>query len=238
MVDINCISREFEKININIHKFNYVNIVLILIASIFASFGLLTNNVQVIIGSKIIGLALIPFISLCIIIISLDSNKIIKSGVNCIVFILICILISIFIGFCSLYKQYIIEPTTEMISHTNFKFKNVYLELLLSFIAGIGVYYAVIKTSILALVGLILVVSIIPSICNLGLFYGMALHEYVVVKDIDNSNSSSNSKNSNVIKIEKINSYINSGNQSIFIFFVNIFGVFCGFLTMFLFNCL
>lgn len=36
-----------------------------------------------------------------------------------------------FFGFCSLYKQYIIEPTTEMISHTNFKFKNVYLELLL-----------------------------------------------------------------------------------------------------------
>lgn len=44
MSDINCIYREFEKININIHKFNYINIVLIIIASIIASFSLLTNN--------------------------------------------------------------------------------------------------------------------------------------------------------------------------------------------------
>ena len=149
-----------------------------------------------------------------------------------------------FVGFCSLYKQYIIEPTTEMISHTNFKFKNVYLELLLSFITGIGIYYAVIKTSILALVGLILVVSIIPSICNSGLFYGMALDENlfmlkenIVIQDtyID---SGGNRNSDDKSKIEKISSYINSGNQSIFIFFVNIAGVFCGFLTMFLFNCL
>ena len=223
MVDINCISREFAKINISIHKFNHANIVLIVIASIVASFGLLTNNLQVILGSKIIGLALIPFISLCIIIISLNSNKIIKSGSNCIAFILICIVVSMLVGFCSLYNKYITEPSTEMISHTNFKFKNLYLELLLSFIAGICIYYSIIKTSIVALVGLILVVSIIPSICNSGLFYGMALHQYLLT-DIDIS--------------KKINSYINSGNQSISVFFVNIAGVFFGFLTMFLVNCL
>ena len=46
MGDINFISREFEKINISIHKFNHVNIVLILIASIIASFGLLSNNMH------------------------------------------------------------------------------------------------------------------------------------------------------------------------------------------------
>ena len=67
----------------------------------------------------------------------------------------------------------------------------------------------------------------------------MALHEYVVVKDKDiDIDIDIDNRSSNEIKIENIKSHINLGNQSIFIFFVNIAGVFCGFLTMFLFNCL
>jgi hypothetical protein len=62
----NCIRNQFQTLNINIHKFNYLNVGLIAIASIISSVALLTDNYQTVIASKIIGLAIIPFISLCI----------------------------------------------------------------------------------------------------------------------------------------------------------------------------
>lgn len=227
MVDINCIAREFEKINISIHKFNYVNVILIIISAIIASVGLLTNNYQSVIASKIIGLALIPFISLCIIIITLDVKKIIKAGANCFGFMAICLIIGMIIGMINAYKEYVIEPTPEMLSRAHFKYETIYLELFMSFIAGIGVYYAIVKTSIVALIGLILVISIIPALANAGLFYGMALYEH-----IKNNANNANTENS------KKDKYIDYGNHSFSLFLTNISGVFFGFLTMFLVNCL
>ena len=66
MINLNSINQEFEKLNINVHNFNHINVILIIIASIVASVGLLTNNYQSVIASKIIGLALIPFLSFSI----------------------------------------------------------------------------------------------------------------------------------------------------------------------------
>ena len=66
MAKLNTIHQEFEKLNINVHKFDHINVILIIIASIFASVGLLTNNYQSVIASKIIGLALIPYLSFAI----------------------------------------------------------------------------------------------------------------------------------------------------------------------------
>lgn len=222
MFDINCISNEFQKINISIHKFTFANIILLIIASIIGSVGLLTNNYQSIIASKIIGLALIPFISLCIIIISLDSKKIIKSGLNCISFFIICLIIGIIIGIINANRKYVNEPTYEMLSRAQYKYESFYLEVIISFIAGIGVFYAIIKTSVVALIGLILVISIIPAICNAGLFYGMAFYEYITETKINE-----NTKN-----------YINYGNHSLLLFLSNIFGVFLGFLITFLLHCI
>ena len=233
MVDINCIAREFEKININIHKFNYVNVILIVIAAIIASVGLLTNNYQSVIASKIIGLALIPFISLCIIIITLDMNKILQKGGNCIGFVLICIFVGMIAGILNAHNEFITEPTPEMLSRATFKYENIYLELFVSFVAGIGIYYAIVKTSIVALIGLILVVSIIPAITNAGLFYGMAFYEHITTTTIQN-----NIIQNTYTKNNKKDIYIDYGNNSMTLFFTDILGVFIGFLAMFLINCI
>ena len=248
MVDINCIAKEFEKININIHKFNYVNVILIVIAAIIASVGLLTNNYQSVIASKIIGLALIPFISLCIIIITLDMNKILKKGGNCIGFVLICIFVGMIAGMINSHYKFVVEPTPEMMSRANFKYENIYLELLVSFVAGIGVYYAIVKTSLVALIGLILVISRIPAITNAGLFYGMALYKHITTPITQNAitqnaitqNAITQNdiyENKEIYKKEK-DLYIDYGNHSMTLFISNIVGVFCGFLTMFLVNCI
>ena len=217
---INCIKKEFEKLNINIHSFSHVNIILVIIASILGSIGLLTNNYQTVIASKIIGLALIPFISLSIIILTGDIKLISTSLGKCILFVFICLIVGAIIGFINSYNNYVTEPTPEMMSRSNFKYHKFELELLVSFISGIGIYYSIVKTSIIAFIGLVLVVSIIPPICNAGILYGMSLHKYM--------------QNNTV----KHNEYITYGNNSFMLFAVDITGVFLGFLSVFVFNCL
>lgn len=217
---INCIKTEFEKLNINIHSFSHVNIILVIIASFLGSIGLLTNNYQTVIASKIIGLALIPFISLSIIILTGDIKLISTSLGKCILFVFLCLLVGAIIGFINSYNNYVTEPTPEMMSRSNFKYHKFSLELLVSFVAGIGIYYSIVKTSIVAFIGLVLVVSIIPPICNAGILYGMSLHNYM---------------QNNIVKH---NEYITYGNNSFMLFVVDITGVFLGFLSAFVFNCL
>ena len=176
---INCIKNEFQKLNINIHSFSNVNIILVIIASFIGSIGLLTNNYQTVIASKIIGLALIPFISLSIIILTGDIKLISNSLGKCILIVLLCLIVGIIIGIINSYNNYVTEPTSEMMSRANFKYNEFGLELLVLFLAGVGIYYSIIKTSIIAFIGLVLVVSIIPPICNAGLLYGMSLHNYI-----------------------------------------------------------
>lgn len=217
---INCIKNEFQKLNINIHSFTHVNIILVLISSFIGSIGLLTNNYQTVIASKIIGLALIPFISLSIIILTGDIKLISNSIGKCILFVFLCLLVGIIFGFINSYNNYVTEPTPEMMSRANFKYNEFGLELLISFVAGVGIYYSIIKTSIVAFIGLVLVVSIIPPICNAGLLYGMSLHNYM--------------QNN----LEKHNTYITYANSSFMLFVVDITGVFLGFLSAFVFNCI
>jgi len=217
MINLNSINQEFEKLNINIHNFNHINVILIIIASIVASVGLLTNNYQSVIASKIIGLALIPFLSFAILLFTLDKQKILNAVCTCIIFITVCLAVSMLIGMYNSHNQYVIEPTPEMLSRAHFKYENIYLELIMSFIAGIGIFYAIMKNSVVALIGLIFVISIVPAISNSGLFYGMAFYEHFIKRDPN---------------INKKNLYIDYGHHSIALFISNIVGALFGFIMM------
>lgn len=221
-----CIRDKFETLNINVHKFNYVNIILIIVASVISSLALLKDNYQTVIASKLIGLAIIPFISLCIMIIAGSKGEIIQSAGACAKFMLICLLVSGIIGFINLsYREYYAdstEPSMEMMIRAQFKYENIILELVMSGVAGVGIYYAIMKTSTIALVGLILAISIIPPLCNAGLFWGMT--GYMMLEG----------KNEN---IEKSNTYIDYGTNSFVIFASNITGMFLGFMIAFLASC-
>lgn len=220
-VDILCIQKEFQKLNININKFTSANIILIIIASIIGSVGLLTNNYQSVIASKIIGLALIPFIALCIVLLSGQLSEVYKKGLNCLIFFVLCLAISIIIGMINAGFDFVSEPTNEMKTRSTFKYENIGLELIISFIVGIGIYYSITKVSIVAFIGLLLVVSIIPPICNSGLLWGMTLLNSITGKNQD-----------------KHDLYLDYANHSMILFLSNISGVFLGFLTAFVFNCI
>ena len=217
----NCIKDQFAILNINVHKFNYSNIALIIVASIISSIALLTDNYQTVIASKIIGLAIIPFISLCIMIIAGSRADILHSATSCLVFMGVCLAVSGAIGFMNLMVQWKPEPTQEMMTRAAFKYESVWLELVMSGVAGVGIYYAIMKTSTIALVGLILAISIIPPLCNAGLFWGMHLHGMLGYDS------------ENMKKIE----YLEYGKHSFAIFASNIIGMFLGFMVAFLVSC-
>jgi hypothetical protein len=125
------------------------------------------------------------------------------------------------IGMYNSHNQYVEELTPEMLSRANFKYENIYLELIMSFIAGIGIFYAIIKNSVVALIGLIFVISIIPAISNSGLFYGMAFYEHFIKQDPN---------------INKKKLYIDYGHHSMALFISNIIGVIIGFTLMVFLN--
>ena len=226
----NCIQKQFETLNINVHKFNYANIALIIIASIMASIALLTDNYQTIIASKIIGLAIIPFMSLCIMIIAGSKSDVMNSATSCFIIMLLCLAISGMIGFINKTTQWKEQPTNEMLTRANFKYDNIWLEFVMSGVAGIGMYYAIIKTSVVALIGLILAISIIPPLCNAGLFWGM--HTYEMLGQFRNGNG--------IVPNQKENdehNYLEYGKRSFVIFASNITGMFFGFMAAFAASC-
>lgn len=220
----NCIQKQFTELNINVHKFNYVNLVLIVVASIISSVALLTDNYQTVIASKIIGLAIIPFISLCIMIIAGTRADILHSATSCLTFMCICLAVSGMIGFVNQMTQWKPEPTHEMMTRAMFKYESIWLELVMSAVAGVGIYYAIMKTSTIALVGLILAISVIPPLCNAGLFWGMHVYEMLGLENNENKN------------IDKNN--LEYGKHSFVIFASNITGMFLGFMMAFLVSCL
>ena len=227
----NCIQKQFATLNINVHKFNYANIALIIIASIISSIALLTDNYQSVIASKIIGLAIIPFISLCIMIIAGSSTDIIQSSTRCLIFMGLCLAVSGIIGFANKMTHWREKPANEMLSRAHFKFENIWLELVMSGIAGIGIYYAIMKTSTIALIGLIFAISIIPPLCNAGLFWGM--HLCNLLGQFWNDER----ENTNQFENSKTNNYIEYGIRSFAIFASNITGMFFGFMMAFAASC-
>lgn len=225
---LECITNNFEKLNMNIHSFTNANIILISIATLFSCIGIITNNYQSIIASKIIGLALIPFISLWLIMLSGNIYNIGLSFANIIIFVSVCLIISLIIGFYASHSQYIMEPTDEMIEYSKYKYQHVILEFIITIIAGIGIYYSIMKTSIIAFVGLLLVISIIPAISNAGLCYG--IHTYLSLF------ANNEYENNKMVLDDTIFLQYSIGSMKLFL--VDITGVFVGFITAFLINCI
>jgi hypothetical protein len=146
----------------------------------------------------------------------------------------LCLAVSGIIGFANNMIHWIEEPTHEMLSRAHFKFENIWLELVMSGIAGIGIYYAIIKTSTIALIGLIFAISIIPPLCNAGLFWGMHCFNL-----INNSSSLEYISNNDIESMNTTDSkYLEYGKNSFVIFVSNITGMFLGFMVAFVISCL
>ena len=78
---------------------------------------------------------------------SLNIKQISLSALNCIIFFLICLVVSFLIGVINSYSKYITVFESDTIDRLNVKNKNYYLDFIMAFIAGIGIYFSVIKNN-------------------------------------------------------------------------------------------
>jgi hypothetical protein len=207
-----------NSININIYGFNITNIFLIIIGTIISCIGLIRNNQITVLASKVIGLIFIPFLAFTIFLLINDKTNCINSIFNILYIVIIAITISMGIGYFIESNKIIDEPTSEMFSRINYRY--LIIDFIIAILCGIGLIFAITKKSIIAVIGLLIIVTIKPALANAGLCYGIAANKYI------NANSHSNSQ----LQTQEYKKYIEYGNNSLKLFATNIIGLIIGLL--------
>jgi Na+/H+ antiporter NhaC len=122
------------------------------------------------------------------------------------------------IGYFIESNKIIDEPTSEMFSRINYRY--LIIDFIIAILCGISLIFAITKKSIIAVIGLLIIVTIKPALANAGLCYGIAANKYI------NANSHSNSQ----LQTQEYKKYIEYGNNSLKLFATNIIGLIIGLL--------
>ena len=90
----------------------------------------------------------------------------------------------------------------------NFKKNFFSIEFLIAIISGFGMYFAIMESNMMTILGFIIVFAILPPIANTGLNYGMYFNGNPEMKNIEN--------------------YLNYGNNSFKLCMINLLGIIIG----------
>jgi len=202
------IDKQLEKYKINIFKLNYINIIFLIIAGIICSSGLLLNNPDYILASSIISVIINPMIAISFLITTNNLGKLPKTLVEAFILLSITLLISFIIGYFNAKYKYVSEPTYQMLLRSNFKTNLFSIEFFIAIISGFGMYFAIMKSNMMTILGFISVIAIVPPITNAGLQYGMYFNGNPEMKDNDK--------------------YLEYGNNSFILCIINLLGIILG----------
>jgi len=202
------IDKQLEEYKINIFKLNYVNVIFLTIAVIICSAGLLLNNVDYVLASSIISVIINPMIAISFLIATNDFGKLPKILGQAFIIISITLLISFIIGYVNAKYAYVSEPTEQMEMRNNFKKNFFSIEFLIAIISGFGMYFAIMESNLMTILGFIIVFAVLPPIANTGLNYGMYFNGNPEMKDSEN--------------------YLIYGNNSFILCMINLLGIIIG----------
>ena len=202
------IDKQLEEYKINIFKLNYVNIIFLTIAVIVCSAGLLLNNVDYVLASSIISVIINPMIAISFLIATNNLGKLPKTLIQAFIILSITLAISFIIGYFNAKYNYVSEPTYQMLLRSNFKKNFFSIEFLIAIISGFGMYFAIMESNIMTILGFIIVFAILPPITNAGLQYGMYFNGNPEMKDNDK--------------------YLEYGNNSFILCIINLLGIILG----------
>jgi len=202
------IDKQLEEYKINIFKLNYVNIIFLTIAVIVCSTGLLLNNVDYVLASSIISVIINPMIAISFLIATNNLGKLPKTLIQAFIILSITLAISFIIGYFNAKYNYVSEPTYQMLLRSNFKKNFFSIEFLIAIISGFGMYFAIMESNIMTILGFIIVFAILPPITNAGLQYGMYFNGNPEMKDNDK--------------------YLEYGNNSFILCIINLLGIILG----------
>jgi len=202
------IDKQLEEYKINIFKLNYVNIIFLTIAGIVCSSGLLLNNLDYVLASSIMSVIINPMIAISFLIATNNLGKLPKTLVQAFIILSITLLISFIIGYFNAKYKYVSEPTDQMLLRSNFKKNFFSIEFLIAIISGFGMYFAIMESNMMTILGFIIVFAIMPPITNAGLQYGMYFNGNPEMKDNDK--------------------YLEYGNNSFILCIINLLGIILG----------
>jgi len=202
------IDKQLEEYKINIFKLNYVNVIFLSIAVIICSAGLLLNNVDYVLASSIISVIINPMIAISFLIATNDFGKLPKILGQAGIILTITLLISFIIGYINAKYVYVSEPTEQMEMRNNFKKNFFSIEFLIAIISGFGMYFAIMESNMMTILGFIIVFAVLPPIANTGLNYGMYFNGNPEMKYNDK--------------------YLEYGNNSFILCMINLLGIIIG----------
>ena len=202
------IDKQLEEYKINIFKLNYVNVIFLTIAVIICSAGLLLNNVDYVLASSIISVIINPMIAISFLIATNDFGKLPKILGQAGIILTITLLISFIIGYVNAKYAYVSEPTEQMEMRNNFKKNFFSIEFLIAIISGFGMYFAIMESNMMTILGFIIVFAVLPPIANTGLNYGMYFNGNPEMKYNDK--------------------YLEYGNNSFILCMINLLGIIIG----------
>ena len=202
------LDKQLEEYKINIFKLNYVNIIFLTIAVIVCSAGLLLNNVDYVLASSIISVIINPMIAISFLIATNNLGKLPKTLVQAFIILSITLAISFIIGYFNAKYNYVSEPTYQMLLRSNFTKNFFSIEFLIAIISGFGMYFAIMESNMMTILGFIIVFAILPPISNTGLNYGMYFNGNPEMKDSEH--------------------YLTYGNNSFILCMINLLGIIIG----------
>ena len=202
------IDKQLEEYKINIFKLNYVNVIFLSIAVIVCSAGLLLNNVDYVLASSIISVIINPMIAISFLIATNKFEKLPTVLIQALIIISITLLVSFIIGYVNAEYAYVSEPTEQMEMRNNFKKNFFSIEFFIAIISGFGMYFAIMESNMMTILGFIIVFAVLPPIANTGLHYGMYVN--------DNPEMKYNDK------------YLEYGNNSFILCMINLLGIIIG----------
>uniref|UniRef100_A0A7S2RYL2 DUF389 domain-containing protein n=1 Tax=Mucochytrium quahogii TaxID=96639 RepID=A0A7S2RYL2_9STRA len=161
-------------------QFSFDYVMLVIVASILACIGLVTNNVVVIVASMLVSPLMGPILAVTFGLTMLDTRLIKKGLFSELVGLLICCAVGYVGGLCAAPVNGDTWPTSEMWSRASGM--SVVVGICIAIPSGVGVALSVLGNNTSSLVGVAISASLLPPAVNTGVLLAMAtLHatEYI-----------------------------------------------------------
>jgi hypothetical protein len=229
MLCLNLLKKIDKKDYNNSFSLNVYNVLLIILASFIAGLGLLYNSTPAILGSMLISSLSAPLITSIIFFISNSYLKSLAKILNFIILVMICLVISVMIGYVNRSFSILKTPTPEMLSRITYT--HVVIDVGLALLSGVCLALSVVNSDLLTKTGVSLILSFTPPLVNFGIFYGEIIYYYIKrhTEDIEEKEKE--------ILDKKMDKLADDGNKSFILFLLNVIAMYATLLLTLVILC-
>ena len=149
-------------------KLNQNYILLVILSTVVATFGMLENNIAVVIGAMVIAPLLGPNIALTFATVLADGKLMLQASAALLVGTLLALVVSYFLSWIYPIDEFSSDFSSELLSRTHVNYSSVIMALASGAAAALSMTTGLSSV----LVGVMVAVAILPPTCALGLMLG------------------------------------------------------------------